>query len=319
MGFPLLRDASHITSMADYLSFQKLYQYFDVALGLVAHFAEALLIVAAGWWISLRVASVVQRALLRVGSDTLLVQPAKTVTLWLIRAVVAVVALGQLGVQTASILAVFGAAGLAIGLALQGTLQNIAASFMLMALRPFKVNDLIELDGSHTMGTVNHVGLFATEITRIDGIRLFMPNSKIWGAAICNYTANGVRRMDITIGLSYGSPIPEAMEAIVDLLAADSSLLPEYPPVVAVDDYADSSVMLKIRIWTRPEDYWAVRWRTLLSVRPVLEEIGCSFPYPTREIRIVGATQADSHGAGGALPGQSISSLSALNSPPRPK
>lgn len=248
----------------------------------------------------------------------MLVQPAKTVTLWLIRAVVAVVALGQLGVQTASILAVFGAAGLAIGLALQGTLQNIAAGFMLMALRPFKVNDLIELDGSHAMGNVNHVGLFATEITRIDGIRLFMPNSKIWGAAICNYTANGVRRMDIAIGLSYDSPIPQAMEAVTALLADEAALLPAYAPVIAVDDYAESSVTLKIRVWTRPEDYWAARWRILLNVRPALEAIGCSFPYPTREIRIAGTVVADAGGNEVARSRQSISSLSALNSPPRP-
>jgi small conductance mechanosensitive channel len=194
--------------------------------------------------------------------------------------------LGQFGVQTASLLAVLGAAGLAIGLALQGTLSNIAAGTMLLILRPFNVGDYIEFGNS--AGTVKSLGLFGTELDTIDNKYVFAPNSSVWGSEIVNYSRNKQRRQDLSIGISYGSDINQAFKTIEKVLKSEKRLVTTSgkEPVVAVEAMADSSVNIKVRIWTKAEDYFPTQWDLLKAIKEELDKDGIDIPFPTRTLEI---------------------------------
>jgi len=196
-------------------------------------------------------------------------------------AVAFVAVLGQFGVQTASLLAVLGAAGLAIGLALQGTLSNVAAGTMMLILRPFKVGDYIEF-GSMA-GTVQSLGLFGTELTTVDNKYIFAPNSTIWGTEIVNYTRNKQRRQDITVGISYNDDINDAFKTIKRVMKKEKRLIDTKgkEPVVAVEAMNASSVDIKVRIWTKTDDYFAVQWDLLKAFKEALDEDGITIPFQT--------------------------------------
>lgn len=203
-----------------------------------------------------------------------------------ILAVSLVAVLGQFGVETASLLAVLGAAGLAIGLALQGTLSNIAAGAMLLILRPFGVGDYIEF-GS-TGGTVSALGLFGTELDTVDNKYVFAPNSSIWGTEITNYTRNKHRRQDITLGISYGSDINKAFKTIEAVLKKEDRLIQTAgkEPVIVVESMGDSSVNIKVRIWTKTPDFFNVQWDLLKNFKEALDKDGIDIPFPTRTLEI---------------------------------
>lgn len=203
-----------------------------------------------------------------------------------ILAVSFVAVLGQFGVQTASLLAVLGAAGLAIGLALQGTLSNIAAGVMLLILRPFGVGDYIEFGG--TGGTVQSLGLFGAELNTVDNRYVFAPNSSIWGTEITNFTRNKHRRQDITLGISYGSDINKAFKTVERVLGNEDRLITTEgkEPIIAVENMGDSSVDIKVRIWTKTPDYFAVQWDLLKNFKEALDKDGIDIPFPTRTLEI---------------------------------
>ncbi len=203
-----------------------------------------------------------------------------------ILAVSLVAVLGQFGIQTASLLAVLGAAGLAIGLALQGTLSNVAAGAMLLILRPFKIGDYIEF-GS-TGGTVISLGLFGTELNTVDNKYVFAPNSSVWGGEIINYTKNKQRRQDLSIGISYGSDINKAFQTIQNVLKTEKRLIGTNgkEPVIAVEAMADSSVNIKVRVWTKTEDYFQTQWDLLKAIKEELDKDGIGIPFPTRTLEI---------------------------------
>lgn len=203
-----------------------------------------------------------------------------------ILAVALVAVLGQFGVETASLLAVLGAAGLAIGLALQGTLSNIAAGTMLLILRPFNIGDYIEF-GS-TGGTVSSLGLFGTELNTIDNKYVFAPNSAIWGNEITNFTRNKERRQDLTIGVSYDSDIDKAFKVISDVVAKEERLLtgPGQEPVIVVGALAGSSIDIKVRIWSKTDDFFGVQWDLTKAIKEALDSNGIGIPFPTRTLEI---------------------------------
>jgi small conductance mechanosensitive channel len=237
-----------------------------------------------GWWLSSAVSNALDRGVARAGLDATLRPVLRSVLLWLVRLVALVAVLGQFGVQTASIVAILGAAGLAIGLALQGTLQNIAAGMMLLFLRPFQVGEYI---GNGTVeGTVDEIGLFATKLTKADGICLFVPNNQLWNGALTNYSRNTTRRIDIPLGISYQDDPAVVIKALQEMLAADSRILSTPAPFVVVTDYADSTVMLNLRAWTTTSEYWALRWSLAQQIKPALTAVNCSIPYPVREVHI---------------------------------
>lgn len=190
--------------------------------------------------------------------------------------------IGLFGIPMASLLAILGAAGLAIGLAMQGTLSNVAAGVMLLILRPFKVGDFIEFGGQ--MGTVKTLGLFGTELATIDNRYVFAPNSQIWGTEITNYSRNLHRRQDIPVGISYDDDINKAMEVIHAELDKEKRLIRTEgkEPIVKVGAMADFSINLIVRIWTQTSDYFDVQWDLNKAIKEALDANGITIPFPTQ-------------------------------------
>ncbi|AIY43991.1 Small-conductance mechanosensitive channel [Collimonas arenae] len=249
----------------------------------------AIFTLAIGWWLSSRFANALDRVMIRASLDATLRPVLRSVLLWVVRLVTLVAVLGQFGVQTASIVAILGAAGLAIGLALQGTLQNIAAGMMLLFLRPFQVSEYIS-NGS-IEGTVDEIGLFATKLTKADGICLFVPNNQLWNSALTNYSRNNTRRIDMPISINFKDNPAVAIAALEKLLLADERILATPAPLVVVTDYAESAVMLNMRGWTTTSEYWAVRWSLAQNVQAALTAVNCSIPFPTRELVVTHEAQ----------------------------
>ncbi len=197
-----------------------------------------------------------------------------------------VMILQQFGVQTTSLLAVLGAAGLAIGLALQGTLSNVASGVMLLILRPFNVGDTITTGG--ITGTVKTLSLFATELATPDNVYIFMPNSKLWNSEIQNFTRNDLRRQDIVFGISYADDINKAFKTIEKAIAKDERIITEddKAPQLMVTNLGDSSVDITLRIWSDRTDFFTLQTDTKKGVKEALEKDGITIPFPTRTIEM---------------------------------
>ena len=196
-----------------------------------------------------------------------------------------VVALGQFGVQTTSIIAVLGAAGLAIGLALQGTLSNDASGIMLLLLRPFSVGDWIETNG--ISGTVREIGLFATQIDTFDNIYITVPNSSIWSATIINNSRHQIRRMDLDIGIGYNSDLNKVEKALITL-TKDKRILSDPEPQFLVVDYADSAILVRLRLYAQYEDFFALNWDLKRRLKPLLDAHNIEIPFPQRVVHHLG-------------------------------
>ena len=244
----------------------------------------AVVMLMVGWWLSAKLSNGFERILIRSNIDATLRPVLRSVLLWLIRVITLIAVLGQFGVQTASVIAILGAAGLAIGLALQGTLQNIAAGMMLLFLRPFQVGDYIA--AGSVEGTVDEIGLFTTKLTKADGICLIAPNNQLWNSALINYSRNATRRMDLPIGIDYKDDAAVAIKALLAMINADSRVLQTPEPIVVVTDHGDSAQMLRIRLWANSGDFWAVQWDITQKIWPTLDAVGCNIPFPVRELTL---------------------------------
>lgn len=199
--------------------------------------------------------------------------------------IVGVTVLAQFGVQTASIIAALGAIGLAIGLALQGTLQNIAAGIMLLVLRPFRVGEFI--NAGSVMGTVQEIGLFATELKTFDGLFVMAPNSELWNSPVTNFSRNPQRMTEIAIGIGYGDDIALALRTFADLAAADERILADPAPNCFVSELGDSAVIVAIRYWTRSPDWFQTKLDFTRNAKLAFDEKGISIPYPQRDLHII--------------------------------
>ena len=249
------------------------------------------LILLVGGWI---VAGWAQRSVLKVlrrtpRVDDTLRPVISSVVRYLVLVFVLVAVLAQFGVQTASIIAVVGAAGLAIGLALQGTLQNIAAGIMLLFLRPFKVGDYIDAEG--LAGTVNEIGLFTSHMHTFDGLYLEVPNAQLWNRAITNYSRLPTRLLNIIIGIGYGDDIDKAQAALLDVMQKDARVLDDPEPQVMVKELGDSAVNLNLRCWTKADDYWALHFDTKKAAKQRLDAEGISIPFPQRDVHLYKAEE----------------------------
>jgi small conductance mechanosensitive channel len=191
--------------------------------------------------------------------------------------------LSAFGVQTASLIAIFGAAGLAVGLALQGTLSNVAAGVMLLLFRPFKVGDYID-GGGGAAGTVKDLSLFVTELATPDNVQVIVPNSLLWGAVLKNYSFHPTRRVDFLLGISYDDSIDTAFEAIHEVIGADQRIHAEPAPQVVVGELADSSVNIIVRIWAPSADYWGLKFDLTKRFKEGLEAKGLTIPYPQQDV-----------------------------------
>jgi small conductance mechanosensitive channel len=192
--------------------------------------------------------------------------------------------LQQFGVQTTSFLAVLGAAGLAIGLALQGTLSNVAAGVMLLIFRPFKVGDFIEA-GSVT-GTVTSLSLFTTELKTGDGIYIVAPNTELWGKSLKNFSRNPTRRVQIVLGIDYGDDINLAIETAKSVVAAEALALTDPEPQYVVAEMAESSVNIFVRVWVNTADYWTVYFNLNKGLKEACDKAGITIPFPQRSLHI---------------------------------
>jgi small conductance mechanosensitive channel len=226
----------------------------------------------------------VRRGLESRGVDASLVPFISNLVYFVLLAAVVIAVLGLFGIETTSLVAVLGTAGLAIGLALQGTLANFSAGVMLLLFRPFHVGDYIEAAGA--AGTVSEIGVFSTTLNTPDNVRIILPNSGIFGATIKNYSANDTRRNDIVLGISYDDDISNAIAVVNAVLGKDSRVLSDPEPTVAVSELADSSVNLVVRPWCRKEDYWNLRFDLIRRFKEDLEQGGCSIPYPQRDVHL---------------------------------
>jgi small conductance mechanosensitive channel len=225
-----------------------------------------------------------RRGLERSQVDASLVPFLSSLVYYLALAIVLVAVLNLFGIQTASIIAILGAAGLAVGLALQGTLSNFAAGVMLLLFRPFTVGDFVEVSG--IAGVVDEVGVFSTTLHTGDNVRIVVPNSKIYGDILKNYSAAETRRIDLVIGISYTDDIGRAIEVLLRTLTSDPRVLKEPEPLVAVSELADSSVNLVVRPWCTGSDYWGLRFDLTRSIKEELESAGCSIPFPQRDVHV---------------------------------
>jgi len=225
---------------------------------------------------------ITRKALENADVDMTLVPFLSKLVYFFVLIVVVIAVLGVFGVQTASLVAVLGAAGLAVGLALQGTLSNFAAGVMLLFFRPFKIGDFIDAAG--TTGTVVEIGVFASTLKSPDNVKIVVPNSQVYGATIKNFNGYDTRRVDMEIGISYNDDIPKAIEIIRGIVNSDPRVLAEPESVVAVSNLGDSSVDLVIRPWCAGSDYWALRWDLNQRIKEGLEAAGCSIPYPQSDV-----------------------------------
>lgn len=245
----------------------------------------ALLILIIGWWVSSLLGSWVRRAATRSSKiDPTIVPMFYSTVVWAVRIFTVIAVLARFGVQTASLIAVLGAAGLAVGLALQGTLQNIAAGIMLLILRPIRAGEYVALS-SGSEGTVEEVGLFLTRLVQGDGIHLTLPNSTVWNATIINYSRNKTRRLDIPVPVRYGDDLNAVLVKLNEIVAARPDALKDPEPQVKVFEYKESGVIVNVRVWAESSKYWDLRWGLYQQIRTSLEAAGFQPPIPLREIQ----------------------------------
>ena len=252
----------------------------------------ALAVLIIGMMIAKGIRKAVRNALERSAIDNTLVPFLTKLVYYSLMAFVVLAVLNLFGIQTTSFIAVLGAAGLAVGLALQGTLSNFSAGVMLLVFRPFQLGDYIDAGG--TAGTVKEIGIFATTLHSPDNVRIVVPNSAIYGQTIKNFSANDTRRNDMVVGVSYDDDLNKVTEIINRVVAADARVLKDPEPVIAVSEMADSSVNFIVRPWCKKEDYWGLRFDLTKALKEELEAGGCSIPYPQQDVHMhqVGSSSA---------------------------
>ena len=258
----------------------------DAGISYGLEFTAALAILALGWWLAGRVQNLILRALGRLPRVDATLKPfLSSLARYTIIAITLVAVLARLGVQTTSIIAVLGAAGLAIGLALQGTLQNIAAGIMLLLLRPFKVGDYIDAGG--IAGTVDQIGLFTTDMTTYDGLYRSVPNASLWNTSILNYSRLPTRRMDVPVGIAYEDDVEEALTLLLKHLKEDTRVLTDPEPQVLVTGLGDSAVDLTLRCWVNRTDFWPLKFELNKKAKLWLDAAGISIPFPQRDVHLI--------------------------------
>jgi small conductance mechanosensitive channel len=202
--------------------------------------------------------------------------------------VVVIAAIGQVGIQTTSFIAIFGAAGLAVGLALQGSLSNFASGVLIVLFRPYKVGDFIEAAG--IAGAVEQVQILTTILKTGDNKQVIVPNSQIMDSIITNYSANDTRRVDMVVGVSYEDDLDKVRKTLEEIIAADDRVLADPAPKIAVSELADSSVNFIVRPWCASADYWGVMWDMTETIKKRFDKEGISFPFPQQDVHLYKAS-----------------------------
>ncbi len=244
----------------------------------------AIVIFVAGQMIAKLISRIVSRLLTHTRLDRILVEFLSSVVRALLLIVVIVAALDQLGVNTNSLIAMLGAAGIAIGLALQGSLQNFAAGFMLLIFRPFKAGDFVETAG--TSGIIESIGIFSTKLYTGDNKEVIIPNGSIYSSNIINYSSRKTRRIDMIFSVSYSDHLPKVKDIILEVLDTESRILKDPAPEVAVGELAANSVNFIVRPWVKADDYWAVKFALNEKIKLAFDENKIAIPFPQMDISI---------------------------------
>lgn len=259
----------------------KIYQLLTVY-GLKVLAAVAIFII--GRWVAKGVRKLVERIMSKSKVDSTLISFTSNLVYIGLLVFIVIAALGQLGIQTTSFIAIIGAAGLAIGLALQGSLANFAAGFLLIIFRPFRVGDLIE--GAGVFGVIEAIHIFTTQLRTADNKTVIVPNAKLTENNIVNWTVKGTRRVDMVFGIGYDDDIDKARALITDVIAQDKRILETPAPQIAVSELADSSVNFVVRPWVKVEDYWGVYFDLIEKVKKAFDANGVSIPFPQRDVHL---------------------------------
>ena len=244
----------------------------------------AVVILVIGRFAAKGIRAIIRRMLQKGHVDETLVSFVSSLCYVAIMAFVIIAALGQLGVQTASFVAVLGAAGLAIGLALQGSLANFAAGVLMIIFKPFKVNDFIK--GAGVEGVVEEIGVFTTELKSVDNKKIIVPNAKITADNIINYTAKEIRRVDIVASVSHRDDLDKVKKVLESVLAKDGRVLKDPAPTIGVLELAQSSVNFAVQPWVKTSDYWDVFFATQESIKKQFDAEGIRIPFPQQDVHL---------------------------------
>jgi len=246
----------------------------------------AMLVLIIGFWIAGRIRNWIKKALGRSPRfDDMLTAFLASIAYYTVVAITILATLQQFGIETTSFIAVLGAAGLAVGLALQGTLSNVASGVMLLIFRPFKFGQFIEVAGH--AGTVKGLNLFTTELATPDNVQIIIPNAAVWGDSVKNYNGHPTRRCDITMGISYASDINKAMDVLRDVWSKDERILKDPEAFQGVVNLGDSSVDIVVRLWVNGADYWPVKFELTKAFKEAFDANGIDIPFPTRTVHNV--------------------------------
>jgi len=230
------------------------------------------------------VRGLVERMLKKGNTDPMIIGFVSSLAYIGMIAFVVLAALGQLGIETTSFIAVLGAAGLAIGLALQGSLANFAAGFLMIVFRPFKVGDFIE--GAGEAGVVEEIQMFTTTLRTGDNKTIIIPNAQLSNGNITNYSAKETRRVDLTVGAAYEADIKHVRKVLQEIIDADERIMDDPAPMIAVGELADNSVNFVVRVWVKTGDYWGVYFDTTEAVKVRFDEENIGIPYPQRDVHL---------------------------------
>jgi small conductance mechanosensitive channel len=244
----------------------------------------ALVILVIGIWAARIIRKYIGKALQKRNIDKTLITFLLNLLYFLLLTVVVLASLGQLGIETTSFIAILGAAGLAVGLALQGSLANFASGVLLIIFRPFEVEDFVKIADEE--GFVEKIHIFTTQIKTFDNRTIIIPNSTVTSGKIINYTSKDIRRVDLSIGISYGDNIKTAINAIMALCSSHPKVLQDPAPYVGVVEYGDSSINLTVRPWCKTGDYWDVFFEINKQMKSALDEKGITIPFPQRDVHL---------------------------------
>ena len=256
----------------------------DLGIDLGIKVATALAIFLVGKFVVRLVVSGISKVMQKQAIDKTLETFICNLVRTVLMVVVIIAAIGAIGIETTSFIAIFGAAGLAVGLALQGSLSNFASGVLIVLFRPYRVGDWIEAAG--ISGSVEQVQILTTILKTGDNKQIIVPNSQIMDSIITNYSANDTRRVDMVVGVSYGDDIDKVRKTLEELLAAEDRILPDPAPTIAVSALADSSVNFVVRPWVNSSDYWGVMFDMTEAIKKRFDKEGISFPFPQQDVHL---------------------------------
>ena len=247
-------------------------------------FITALITLIIGLWVIGMITRGIRKVMEKRGLDASLIPFLGTLINILLKVMLFISVIGMVGVEMTSFVAILGAAGLAIGLSLQGTLQNFASGVMILIFKPFKVGDVIDAAGF--IGSVREIQIFNTIMATPDNRRIIIPNSAIAGNSLTNISAEPTRRVDWTFGIGYGDDYDKAKETLMGYIEADSRIMKDPAPFIALSELADSSVNIVVRVWVDPADYWGVFFDMNETVYKGFEKVGLNIPYPQMDVHV---------------------------------